>query len=127
MALPEVWSDLHHNILHDSRGAIKKVVNIDSVVTSIDNILGTYQGERVMLPEFASKLKDIVFEPIRKELMDFIGDEVKRVIERWDTRVNVTGVQFFSDPDRSYIEINVSFKIRGYDQIFQHSKRLGGI
>ena len=32
----------------DAQGALKKVINIDSVKASIDNILRTHQGERVM-------------------------------------------------------------------------------
>lgn len=125
MALPEVWSDLDHKIIHDSRGAIKKVVNVDSVVTSIDNILGTRQGERVMLPEFASTIGDMLFEPIDDNLLDFMAREVKRVIERWDDRVKVTSVNFTSDPDRNTVHMNIQFRVGGYEQIFEYQKRLG--
>jgi len=126
MAQPEVWSDLHHEIRHDSRGAVKKVINVNSVLTSIDNILGTRQGERVMLPEFASTLGDMLFEPIDRDLLGFIGDEVKRVVEQWDDRVSVTGVDFSTDPDRSYVEMNIGLRIKGYDQVFEYRKRIGG-
>ena len=125
MALPEVWSDLDHKIIHDSRGAIKKVVNVDSVVTSIDNILGTRQGERAMLPEFASTIGDMLFEPIDDNLLDFMAREVKRVIERWDDRVKVTSVNFTSDPDRNTVHMNIQFRVGGYEQIFEYQKRLG--
>ena len=126
--VPEVWSDLHHDIIVDAKGSIKKVINIDSVLTSIDNIIGTFQGERVMLPEFASNLKDLLFEPMTEELMDFIGYEVRRVIERWDNRVVVLGVNFFADHDRNNVDIQISFNIRGYTQIFYYSKNyvIGG-
>jgi len=126
--VPEIWSDLFHGLIVDANGAIKKVINIESVRTSIDNIVGTFQGERVMLPEFASKLNDMLFEPMTEELMDFIGNEVKRVIERWDNRVIILGVDFFADHDRNNVEISISYNIRGYTQIFYYSKEyiIGG-
>ena len=82
----EIWSDIHQDIIADAQGNLKKVVNIDSVRTSIDNILRTYQGERVFLPTFASKLKDILFEPINDYIINKLSQSVKSTIELWDDR-----------------------------------------
>ena len=116
----EVWSDLHQDIITDGQGRIKKSTNIESVKTSIDNILRTYQGERVMLPEFASRLKDIVFEPISAALANRISEEVKRVIELWDDRVTVASVDYQADPDRNTVYVTIRFIIRGYSEVFTH-------
>jgi len=48
MAQIEVWSDLHQDLVTDSHGSIKKVINVDAVATSIDNILNTNLGERCL-------------------------------------------------------------------------------
>lgn len=115
----ELWSDLHHEFLVDSNGRIKKVINIEAVKTSVHNILCTRQGERVMLPEFASNLSDIIFEPITDDLINFLSRDIKNIIERWDNRVSVDGVDFFADPDRSYLELDIRINIVGYPQIFR--------
>jgi len=120
----EVWSDLHHTIQTDARGNIKKSINVDAVVTSVTNILTTFQGERVYLPEFASRLRDLLFEPIDESLMNFISDEVKKVIEIWDDRVQVTIVDYHADHDRNHVELAVSFRIVGNDGIFQAKARV---
>ena len=120
--VPVVWSDIQENFNIDSGGSVKTVINIDSVRTSVDNIIGTFQGERCMLPSFASRIKDLLFEPLTEQLMDFIGNEVKRVIEKWDDRVYILGVNFFADHDRNYVEIQISYNIRGYSQVFYYSK-----
>jgi phage baseplate assembly protein W len=117
----EVWSDIFQDISTDGQGRIKKSVNIEAVKTSIDNILRTYPGERVMLPEFASRLKGLVFEPISAALATRISDEVKRVIEAWDDRVTVASVDYQADPDRNQVSITVRFIIRGYSETFQHT------
>jgi len=118
LTVQEFWSDLHHAIKTDGTGAIKKVVNVDSVNTSIDNILRTKQGERVMLPEFASNLHGFLFDPINKSLQYRLAKSIKDVIERWDDRVEVRGVDYFADIDRSTVKLHITCRIRGYSETF---------
>jgi len=126
MAVTSVWSDLHHDLVTDAHGNIRIAYDLDSVITSIDNILRTYQGERVMLPEFASKLRNMVFEPMDDSLRTTVAREVKRVIERWDDRPTVTSVSFHSYPDNSSVEMEVSFRVTGHTDIFKYSTTISG-
>ena len=122
MANPvEVWSDLHQDLVSDAQGNLKKVINVDSVRTSIDNILGTTPGERVFLPTFATQLRGLLFEPITTRLMNRISDEIKTSIETWDDRVEVIGLDFNSDPDNHYVQITLRFNIKSYTETFSHS------
>lgn len=122
----EVWSDLDHRLIADAQGALKKVINIEAVKTSIYNILGTRRGERVMLPEFASRFGGFVFENITPEMVNLLADEVKDVIVRWDDRVEVVALDFNAVPDKNMIDISVEFRILGYENIFNLDFRLGG-
>lgn len=117
----EVWSDLHQSISSDAQGNLRKVINIESVRTSIDNILGTARGERVFLPEFAIGIRGMVFEPINPNLVDRLSNEIKNSIEVWDPRVMVIGTDFKQDTDNNYIELTVRFNIRGYAETFNYS------
>jgi len=119
--ITEVWSDLYQDLRGDSQGNLKKVINIEAVRTSIDNILGTAQGERIFLPEFASRLKDILFEPISDYLINKLSQQVKETIEIWDNRVQVLGVDTNIDADQGYMEITVRFNIRSYGEAFTHT------
>lgn len=121
---PEIWSDLHQDLIADSQGRLKKVINEDSVRTSINNILGTFQGERIMLPEFASNLRALVFERATKDLTDRFAIDVKNMIERWDDRVIVSTVSFSIDPDNHSVGITVLFMIKSYTEVFQHTVTL---
>jgi len=120
----EYWSDLNHRLVTDGRGVLKKDINVDAVMTSIDNILGTSQGERVMLPEFASDLNGFVFDPINQSLQYRLAESIKRVIEKWDDRVEVLGVDYAADADRNHVTISVSCRIRGYYETFQYKKQV---
>jgi len=117
----EVWSDLYHEIIAGSDGSIRKVINIDAVISSIDNILRTAPFERVMRPDFASRLKHLVFEPTSTRLMNRIVREIKEKIPKWDNRVIVNAIDFFGTPDSNLLKIQLSFSVKGYDNVFKHS------
>ena len=120
----EVWSDLDARFLTDSQGAIKKVTNVDAVITSIDNILGTARLERVMLPDFAIRLKDMLFEPMTEEFMQFLSDQVRAAVENWDDRVTVVAVDVWFDPDNNFVEFRLEFAIKSYQNIFTYTTRV---
>ena len=121
ITVSEIWSDLHHNLITDSSGMLKKVINIEAVKTSIDNILRTYKGTRVMLRDFGSDLKGMLFENIDDNLTDMIADEIKDAINTWDNRVIVNSIDFKTDADRNLVTILLKFTIRGYDEVFSMS------
>ena len=114
----EIWSDLHHDIKTDVQGSIKKVINVEAVKTSIDNILRTPRGTRVMLRDFGSDLKSMLFENIDDSLTDLIEDEIKNAITTWDNRIIVNAVDFKTDADRNQVTVLIKFAIRGYDKVF---------
>lgn len=117
----EIWSDLSPALVTDGQGKLKKDINIDAVKGSIDNILRTSPGERIMLPEFALGLRNILFEPINDRLLNRLSDAVKNSIEIWDDRVSVDEVSFKSDPDYSSISIGLTFRIKGFYETFAHT------
>jgi phage baseplate assembly protein W len=114
----EIWSDLHHDLIIDAQGKLKKVINIEAVKTSIHNILGTSKGERVMLRDFGSGLKGMLFENIDDTLVDRMADEIRSSITFWDNRIIVNSVNFQTNVDRNEVGVTLYFAIRGYDEVF---------
>jgi phage baseplate assembly protein W len=122
----EIWSDLDHRLIQDAQGELKKNINVAAVMTSIDNILRTYRGERVMLPTFASGLRGIVFEGLTPSLMKLTSREIRDTIETWDDRVKVQEVELLSDPDNSTLSISIEFVIKGLENIFKYETTIRG-
>ena len=114
----EIWSDLHQSLTKDSSGKLKKVINIEAVKTSIDNIMRTSKGERCMLRNFGSDLKSMLFENINDALTDIVSDEIKNAINIWDNRVIVNSINFITNADRNEVQVAIHFVVRGYDEIF---------
>ena len=120
----EIWSDLFQDLIADGQGNLKKVINVESVRTSIDNILRTYQGERVFLPTFASNLRNLLFEPVSDAMVRDMSNNIKETIEIWDNRVSVTGVDIQIAPDNSYVQATLRFQILSYTEIFSQTVTL---
>lgn len=121
-----VWSDMDNRLAIDAQGEIKIVNNMQAVMSSIDNIIRTYRGERVMLPEFGSGLQNIVFEQMDDDLIDLISRDIKDIIEIWDDRVTVTKLSYLPEPESNAIVLKISFAIKGYKQIFQYVAPIQG-
>lgn len=116
-----VWSDLHHDLVVDAQGSIKKVINIDAVKTSIDNILRTSPGERVMLRDFGSDIKGMLFENINSNLADMVANDIKDSIAQWDNRVLINSISFESIADKNLVKVMLKFGVKGYEDIFSMS------
>ena len=122
----EVWSDLDPEILSDGLGQIKRVINVDAVKASIDNILRTRPGERVMLPSFGSPLHSFLFETMMSEELNHVVDQLKAAVELWDDRVEVTEMSLYKEPDKGQIYLEAQFRIKGNDQIFRYTISVAG-
>ena len=122
----EIWSDIDHRFVKDSVGALKKAVNIQAVYSSIDNILRTNKGERVMLPQFASDIHGMMFEPLNQASVSFLTKGIKDTIEFWDNRVKVEEISIGRDPDRNTLSIALVFMIQGYTDAFQYETPITG-
>ena len=81
---------------------------------SIWQILSTRPGERFFLPEFGSRLPELVFQQndivFRALARQYIVDAIKR----WEKRVVIEGVEFSEDPlvtDRNTALIRLDYRI----------------
>ena len=118
MAEIEIWSELDHEFKLDGQGNLKKVINVEAVKSSIMNILGTRQGQRLFFPTFAEAFSSMLFEPIDSHLSSFLSNQMKQVIEQWDDRVTVISSDFQSNPDANSVSVTLYIAIRGYQDVF---------
>lgn len=93
-------------------GFPKKVLPDDVFVQSIMQILLTRIGERVMLPEFGSRLHELLFENTDHVTEVAIKNEVIRAVTLWEPRVTIEDVkvQFFDD---SHAKVEIIFRVIG--------------
>lgn len=84
----------------------------ESVKESINIILGTRPGERVMNPEFGCRLWDIVFEPNNHTVYTEIKHIAHESLAKWEPRISVDSVDVESNPNsHERIDIKISYTV----------------
>lgn len=80
-------------------GGTEESSDLDRIRESIRQILETRPGERLMRPEFGSRVKDLVFEQNDTVLKGLLRFHITDAIRRWEKRVTVTNLSFDDSPD----------------------------
>ena len=79
----------------------------ENIRQSIQLILLTERGERVMLPEFGAGLKRFLFQPNTVSTRRLIEEEITRSLERWEPRVKMKSVSVEADSEDSHAAIAI--------------------
>ena len=70
---------------------------------SLRQILGTRLGERVMRPDFGSRLHELVFEPHDTILYGLIRHAVREALTRWEPRIIIMAIQVAPDAGNEHL------------------------
>ena len=82
------------------------------VVESIQIILGTQYGERLMRPQFGCNLKSLVFAPNDAATANLARYYVADGLARWEPRIEVLDVTVANDVADSRLLIEVNYRLR---------------
>lgn len=105
------YSDLHYKLNDDSAGNVTIVKNAESVRQSVKMILATFPGERWMNPEFGSRIRTLLFEPIDDITAEFIKVEIVDAVSRWENRITIKNIDVSPDYDKNIYKIRFDFNI----------------
>ncbi len=72
----------------------------DNIQQSIKLILQTELSERLMLPNFGSGLKKMLFQPNTVKTHSLIEEMIVNALTRWERRIKVTSVEVVGDPNK---------------------------
>ena len=94
-------------------GATEESMAHDRIRESIVQILETRPGERIMRPEFGSRVKDLAFEQNDAVLKGLLRHHITDALKRWEKRIVVTGVSFDESPeatDRNVLLVRITYR-----------------
>lgn len=97
---------------------VSKLVNVNSVKNSVKQIFSWVPGERVLNPEFGSRLTKYLYEPITEENQERIVAEIKQCILRWEPRIivdRVVNATTTDDTENNTVKLDIYYKIKGLD------------
>jgi phage baseplate assembly protein W len=110
-------------------GNLQEVVGVDVIIQSYFVILNTRRGQRVWQPEFGCSLKDQIFSLATLENLDFIREDIKYALTKWEPRASVVKIEmeYLSDKRILMIGITMNYNKRDYTQIFPFSSDIQSI
>ena len=115
MADTYIWSDIDADMARSTSGDIKKSTNVDAILNSLKNILGTDQGTRRMLQRFSSDIKSVLFEPMDELTAEILGQRVLESIRYWEDRISIDGLDIEPDYNNGIYRCRLTFTIIGSD------------
>lgn len=83
----------------------------DAIKISIITILLTELGERVSLPEFGSRIHELIFERNTRVFDVLMEEYVITAIRRWEPRVAIQSVSTTRFPDSNRVRVQIFFVI----------------
>lgn len=86
---------------------------------SIELIVGTVRGERVMRPDFGAGLQDLVFEPVSASTIAMVQHEVQESLILQEPRIDVLNVTVTADVTQpGMLWISLQYRVRSTDTMF---------
>lgn len=82
---------------------------------SIKIILDTKIGTRIFLPEFGSRLSELLFEPNDEVLFDLLSLFITEALNKWEKRVKVLAVNFKIDGVRT--DCTIQFRVLNSNEV----------
>ena len=99
--------------IEPSTGGIAVSEYENDIRESIQIILRTSRGERVMRPDFGCGIHDLVFATPTATTLGRVAHDVRLALVRWEPRVEVLAVDAAPDPARpSYLLVRVDYRVR---------------
>jgi phage baseplate assembly protein W len=83
-----------------------RVYDIELVNRDLLNHIYTRKGERVMMPQWGTRIPDLVFEPLDEIVINMIKEDLAAVIN-FDPRVSLVDMQVLPEYDRNSITANL--------------------
>lgn len=100
------------------------------IKSSLEILLSTKLGERVMVPEYGCAMENLLFEPLTTTLATFMKDLIKTAILYYEPRIDVEKIDMSeSDELEGKVIISIDYLVRStntrYNIVFPYYKNEG--
>ncbi len=104
--------------LLDENGEVEMASDEEDIRQSVQIILGTAQGERVMRPDFGAGLQTLVFEPISTTTKALLRHRVEEALITWEPRIDNITAEVTAEPRQGRLMIEIRYRIRATNTFY---------
>jgi uncharacterized protein len=105
-------------------GTVEMVSDVEDIKQSLNILLSTSIGERVMQPKYGCNLNDYLFEGLSSSTIGYIKDRVSNAILYYEPRIVVESIDVTGDDSFDLFEgkftISVEYSIPGTNSRFNY-------
>jgi len=105
------YRDLDLFFSRKSNKDVNKVTDVEAVKRSVRNLILLNSYEKPFHPEIAGDVRGLLFELMTPLTSAVIARKIQDVIENFEPRARLTGVQAIPDFDRNLYEVTVYFYV----------------
>ena len=105
------YRDLDLFFSKKSNKDVNKVTDIEAVKRSVRNLVLLNSYEKPFHPEIAGDVRGLLFENMTPLTSAVIARKIQDVIENFEPRARLTGLQAIPDFDRNLYEVTVYFYV----------------
>jgi phage baseplate assembly protein W len=95
--------------------------DVDDIERSLQILLSTSRGERVMLPDYGCNLDVLLFEPITLTLISYITDMIKKAVAFYEPRIILNNLDVSPDDAiEGRILISLAYTVKSTNSRFNY-------
>jgi len=103
----------------DPNGRLPYQEQENKIQESILIILGTARGQRVMRPDFGSRLHELVFAPVDSSTKSLLGHYTTEALVTWEPRIDILGVDVRDNQASSgVLFVDINYRVRATNSQF---------
>lgn len=92
--------------------SVEMVSGAQDIHSSLEILLSTTLGERIMQPTYGSNLKEYIFDPLDSSLDAFLKDLIKTAILYFEPRIHLDKISLESEALEGKVTISLEYRIR---------------
>lgn len=95
-----------------SKAEVKMLQDEDDIASSIEILLSTAIGERIMQPRYGCRLNELMFEPMNNTMQNYLKNMVEHAILIYEPRISLNSVSLdMTEVLEGKVIINVDYTI----------------
>jgi len=104
----------------DSAGRLAYASEENKIRESVLIILGTARGERVMRPDFGSRLHELVFAAMNSSTRSLVSHYATEALVQWEPRIDVLRISVREDltAAKGTLLVDIEYRVRSTNSIF---------
>lgn len=80
-----------------------------SIKNSLKTLFTTRKGQKHLNPNYGCNLENYLFEPLTDQILNFIGDDIRTQIVKYEPRITITNIDITGKKDENAVYIILSF------------------